>query len=351
MKKIISLLLAMLMALSLAACGSSGSAASSGASASASQTASNVANDPKVTLTYAEVNPQDSLMGSTADAFKQKVEELTGGSVTIDVQYSGVLGAEANVLDNMIGGGGTIDIARVATFSLTSYGAKETSLLSVPYTFVNRAHFWKFAASDLGAQILNEPEKVGLGIRGLFYAEEGFRHFFFKDPVTGIQDLAGKKIRVSNDPTMTGMVQGLGASPTVVSFTELYTSLSSGVVDGAEQPIANYKSNAFNEVAPYMILDGHTLGCAEVIVTDAAWGKLTDAQKAAVQEAGKYASDFNANLSEKNENDCIDALKAAGVTFIQVTDIQAWKDACKDIIAQCTQGMETEYQAICDMAK
>ena len=251
----------------------------------------------------------------------------------------------------MIGGGGTIDIARVATFSLTSYGAKETSLLSVPYTFVNRAHFWKFAASDLGTQILNEPEKVGLGIQGLFYAEEGFRHFFFKDPVTGIQDLAGKKIRVSNDPTMTGMVQGLGASPTVVSFTELYTSLSSGVVDGAEQPIANYKSNAFNEVAPYMILDGHTLGCAEVIVTDAAWGKLTDAQKAAIQEAGKYASDFNANLSEKNENDCIDALKAAGVTFIQVTDIQAWKDACKDIIAQCTQGMETEYQAICDMAK
>lgn len=352
MKKIVSLLLAMLMALSLAACGSSGSAASSGASASASKSASNdVANDPKVTLTYAEVNPQDSLMGSTADAFKQKVEELTGGSVTIDVQYSGVLGAESDVLDTMIGGGGTIDIARVATFSLTSYGAKETSLLSVPYTFENRAHFWKFAASDLGTQILNEPEKVGLGVRGLFYAEEGFRNFFFKDPVTGIQDLAGKKIRVSNDPTMTGMVQGLGASPTVVSFTELYTSLSSGVVDGAEQPIANYKSNAFNEVAPYMILDGHTLGCAEVIVTDSAWGKLTDAQKAAIQEAGKYASDFNANLSEKNENDCIDALKAAGVTFIQVTDIQAWKDACKDVIAQCTQGMETEYQAICDMAK
>lgn len=353
MKKMLSLLLAMTMALSLAACGSSGGAAQSGSSASGSGSASqsSAPSDPKVTLTYAEVNPEDSLMGSTAKAFKDKVEELTGGSVTIDVQYSGVLGAESDVLDTMLGGGGTIDIARVATFSLTSYGAKETSLLSVPYTFESRDHFWKFAASDLGKQILNEPEEAGLGVRGLFYAEEGFRNFFFKDAVSGISDLAGKKIRVSNDPIMTGMVKGLGASPTVVSFTELYTSLSSGVVDGAEQPIANYKSNAFNEVAPYMILDRHTLGCAEVIMSDAAWDKLTDTQKSAVQEASTYASNFNAQQSEKIENDCISALKTSGVTFVEVTDIQAWKDACKDIISQSTKGMEADYQAICDMAK
>lgn len=351
-RKLISALLTLTLILGLAACGSSGSAATAtpAPTAAPTETPGGVANDPKVTLTYAEVNPEDSLMGSTAKAFKEKVEELTGGSVTIDVQYSGVLGAEGDVLDTMIGGAGTVDIARVATFSLTSFGAKRTSLLSVPYTFEGREHFWKFASSDLGKELLNEPSEVGLGIHGLFYAEEGFRNFFFKDSISGISDLAGTKIRVSTDPTMTGMVEGLGASPTVVAFTELYTSLSSGVVDGAEQPIVNYQSNAFYEVAPYMILDRHTLGCAEVIITDSAWAKLTDAQKAAVEEAGRYASDFNANLSETTENECADELKGKGVTFVEVTNMQEWKDACADIIAACTKGMESDYQAICGMA-
>lgn len=306
------------------------------------------ADDP-VTLVYAEVNPEDSLMGQTANAFKEKVEELTEGSVKVDIQYAGVLGDEATVLDTMIGGGGTVDVARVATFSLTNYGAKRTSLLSVPYTFSGREHFWKFANSDLGAELLKEPADTGLGIEGLFYVEEGFRHFFTNAEITGMKDLEGMKLRVSNDPIMNGMVDGLGASPTVVAFGELYSALSSGVVDGAEQPIVNYKSNAFNEVAPYMIKDGHTLGCAEVLITDAAKAKLSEEQFAAVQEAGKYASDFNANLSASIEDDCVKALEEAGVTFVDVTDLKEWQDACADIIGKSTEGFEEDYQAILAM--
>jgi len=251
----------------------------------------------------------------------------------------------------MIGGTGTIDIARISTFSLNNYGAKKTSLLSVPYTFENRAHFWKFAASEEGAKLLSEPAELGLGITGLFYVEEGFRHFFFTKEIASMADLTGKKIRVSTDPTMTGMVEGLGASPTVVAFGELYTALSSGVVDGAEQPIANYQSNKFYEVAPYMILDGHTLGNGEVIITEAALAKLTDNQKAALTQASKVAREFNAGLSEENEQKCLEEMKANNVTFVEVTNVQEWKDACAKIIATCIAGMETEYQAICDLAK
>lgn len=181
--------------------------------------------------------------------------------------------------------------------------------------------------------------------------EEGFRHFFFKDAVAGIDDLAGKKLRVSNDPIMTGMVNGLKANPTVVAFGELYQSLSSGVVDGAEQPIVNYQSNAFHEVAPYMLLDGHTLGCAEVIITDNAWGKLSAEQQEAVIEAGKAASEFNAAKSAEIEAQCMEELKAAGVTFVDVADKAVWQEACADIISQYTEGLEAEYQAIQDMAK
>ena len=344
-KKLNAVVLAMLLVLSLAACSKEKSDLES------SKTDTPAATDAKVTLVYAEVNPAESLMGKTAIEFKTKVEELSGGTVTVDLHFGGVLGAEGDVLDTMIGGADTIDMSRISAFSLNSYGTKLSSLLSVPYIVSNRDHFWAIAASDYGQAVLDEPKELGLGVRGLFFAEEGFRNLFFKDEIKSIEDINGKKIRVSTDPIMMGMIEGLGGSPTAIAFTELYSSLSSGVVDGAEQPIANYQSNSFNEVAPYMILDGHTMGAAEVIITDTAWAKLSEAQQKAVVEAGEAASKFNAGLSEENENKCIEELKAEGVTFVEVTDLQPWRDACADTIATATAGMEDYVKQIQDLSK
>ena len=344
-------------ALALTACGgSSNSAAStstaaSSTAASAAGDATAAANDPKVTLVYAEVNPLDTIVGQTATHFKEKVEELTGGSVVIDVQASGVLGSENDVLDTMLGGGGTIDISRISAFALTSYGAEKSVLLSIPYTFANRDHFWKFADSDLAPEFLMEPHDNGLGVRGLYYGEEGFRHFFTVKEVKGLDDLKGMKLRVSNDPIMNGMVEGLGASPTVVSFNELYSALQTGVVDGAEQPIANYSSNAFQEVAPNLILDGHTLGAIQVIITDEAWDKLTEEQQNILMEAGKVASEFNRTISEEAENKVLDELKADGINVVEVPDIKPWQDACKGIIESSTKDQAELYQQILDMNK
>lgn len=305
--------------------------------------------DSQVTLVYAEVNPLDTIVGQTDSAFKEKVEELSGGSIKIDLQASGVLGSENDVLDNMLGGGGTIQMSRISAFALTSYGAEKSVLLSVPYTFAGREHFWKFANSDLAPEFLMEPHDNGLGVRGLFYGEEGFRHFFTAKPVAAVEDLKGTKLRVSNDPIMTGMVSGLGANATVVSFNELYSALQTGVVDGAEQPIANYKSNAFPEVAPNLILDGHTLGAIQVIITDDAWDSLTENQQKAMTEAAQYASDFNRKISEEAENKVLDELKAAGVNVVEVADITLWQEACKDIISSSTASQAELFQQILDM--
>ena len=251
----------------------------------------------------------------------------------------------------MLGGGGTIYMSRISAFALTSYGAEKSVLLSVPYTFVNREHFWKFADSELAPEFLMEPHDNGLGVRGLFYGEEGFRHFFTVKPVNGLEDLKGMKLRVSNDPIMNGMVAGLGANATVVSFNELYSALQTGVVDGAEQPIANYQSNAFPEVAPNLILDGHTLGAIQVIITDDAWDKLTPEQQDVLTEAGKYASEFNRKISEEAENKVLDELKANGVNVVEVEDKTPWQEACKDIIESSTKDNAELYQQILDMAK
>ena len=351
MKKMLSALLASLMLLSLAGCGGSSSAPaqSSPAPAQSAAASGDVSSDPKVTLVYAEVNPADTIVGQTAAHFKERVEELSGGSITIDVQYSGVLGSENDVLDAMLGGSTSIDMSRISAFALNSYGAQKSMLLSIPFTFENRQHFWNFANSDLAAEFLNEPQELGLPLRGIFYGEEGFRHFFTVEPISGIEDLAGMKLRVSNDPIMNGMVQGLGAAPTVVSFGELYSALQTGVVDGAEQPIANYKSNAFNEVANNLILDGHTLGAIQCVITDHAWAKLTPAQQEVIMQAGRDTQEFNAGLSESAENMVLDELKAAGCNVVEVADKSVWADACKTVIEENTKSQAELYQKILDL--
>ena len=342
-------------ALALTACGGSGNstAASTATSAAASTApagdAAAAASDPKVTLVYAEVNPLDTIVGQTGSHFKEKVEELTGGSVVVDVQASGVLGSENDVLDAILGGSTSIDISRISAFALTSYGCNKSKLLSIPFTFENRAHFWNFANSELAPEFLNEPQELGLPVRGIFYGEEGFRHFFTVKPVSGIADFKGLKLRVSNDPVMNGMVEGLGANPTVVSFGELYSALQTGVVDGAEQPIANYKSNAFPEVANNLILDGHTLGAVQAVITDNAWNKLTENQQAAVMEAAADTQAFNADLSETAEKKVLDELKSSGCNVVDVPDKTPWQEACAKVISENTSDQAELYQKLLDM--
>ena len=342
-------------ALALTACGgSSNSTAASTATSAAASTApagdaAAAASDPKVTLVYAEVNPLDTIVGQTGSHFKEKVEELSGGSVVVDVQASGVLGSENDVLDAILGGSTSIDISRISAFALTSYGCNKSKLLSIPFTFNNRAHFWNFANSDLAPEFLNEPQELGLPVRGIFYGEEGFRHFFTVKPVSGIADFKGLKLRVSNDPVMNGMVEGLGANPTVVSFGELYSALQTGVVDGAEQPIANYKSNAFPEVANNLILDGHTLGAVQAVITDNAWNKLTENQQAAVMEAAADTQAFNADLSETAENKVLDELRSSGCNVVDVDDKAPWQEACAKVISENTSDQAELYQQLLDM--
>ena len=135
----------------------------------------------------------------------------------------------------------------------------------------------------------------------------------------------------------------------VVSFGELYSALQTGVVDGAEQPIANYKSNAFPEVANNLILDGHTLGAIQAVITDAAWNKLTENQQKVIMEAGKYTQEFNATLSADAEAKVLEELKADGCNVVEVTDLAPWQEACSKVIEENTADQAELYQQIKDL--
>lgn len=300
-----------------------------------------------VTLTYAEVNPvEGTVVGDVALAFKDKLEELSGGAVLVDIQASGVMGDEKTVLANILGGDTSVDVVRISAFALNQYGAVKSVFLTLPYVFTSEEHYWKFVESDLAKEMLAEAKEAGLPFNGLAYGEEGFRHFFSKSEVKTIEDLKGLKIRVSDDPIMTGMIAGLGAAFTPVSFGELYSALQTGVVDAAEQPITNYLSNSFQEVAPYLLKDGHTLGTIELITTDAALAKLTEEQQAMVQEAADYAMQVCKESVIAKQAEAEQKLIEAGATITEVEDKTPWQEATKAVLEENIAGMEDIYDAI-----
>ena len=275
--------------------------------------------DP-ITLTYAEVNPvpatleenneSGSVVSDVAWAFKTKLEELSNGEILVDLQGGGVMGPEKDVLANILGGDTSVDIVRISAFALNQYGAKKSVFLTLPYVFSSEEHYWKFTKSDLAKEMLAEAKEVGQPWTGLAYGEEGFRHFFSKVDIKTIDDLKGLKIRVSDDPIMTGLLQGLGAAFTPVSFTELYSALQTGVVDCAEQPITNYLSNSFQEVAPYMLM----AECEKSVIArqEAAYNKLVE----------------------------------MGCTVNEVEDKTVWQEATKAVLEANIAGMEDIYEAI-----
>lgn len=353
MKKILSIILIAVLLVAMAGCGA---AESSGVNVSNRDTENtetaqetNDAPQEKITLVYAEVNPLNTIAGQTAKAFKEKVEKLSNGMIVIDVQHSAVLGSENEVLESILEDSGTIDMARISAFALTNYGGEKSKLLSLPYTFASREHFWNFATSELATEFLLEPSENGGNVRGLFYGEEGFRHFFSTESLETLEDLQGLNIRVSEDPVMVQLVECLGASPKEVPFGDLYTAFSRGEIDAAEQPLSNYQSNAFNEVAGNVILDGHTLGAIQVVIAESAWQKLTAEQQDILMQASAYASVMNRTISERMEIEVLQELEESGCNIVEVSDIESWKNAVEPLIKEQTEGLEEVYQQILSM--
>lgn len=306
--------------------------------------------DKAVTLVMAEVNPPETIAGQMDYAFKQKVEELSNGTITIDLQCSGILGDVDSVMELMLKPNSTIQIHRMSAVNMAAHGCIKSSLLSVPFTFSSREHFWRFAESASAQEILDEPEELGFGMRGLFFGEEGFRHFFSSKDIRTVEDFAGLKIRGTNDDAMQGLIAGLHAESVPVGFSDLYARFLTHDIDVAEQPMANYLANHFNEVAPYMLLDGHTLGVMETVITLEAWNTLSTRQQQILLEAGKYASDFCRQLSKQEEERVRAELLAQGATITEVDDIAPWQAACADVIQAASAVDPLLHQEILNLA-
>jgi len=313
-----------------------------------------MAEAPEYTFTYAELNGDDNINSRVGYKFAEYVDELSEGRIKIDVFTASQLGDEITCLNALQMGGGTVDFYRGNTNSLGDYGIKKMNLFGLPYIFTSREGMWKVLDDEnLGQAFLNEGAEVGAGFVGIAYTDEGARNTFTSMEISSIADLKGKKIRVPETTLMMDTMSALGAEPTPISYSELYSSIQTGVVDGGENGYPGYDSNKFYEVAPYYLLDGHTFCPGVTLMAEARWNELSEEDQALLKEAGAKASAWNKEQIEAEEAELRKALEEKGVTIIDVPaeDMAAAQEACKDVWAGYSEGVEEELQAIVDIQK
>lgn len=299
----------------------------------------------KIKLTYAELNPDGHPMADIAYYFAEQVKEISGGKMTIEVYTSGILGSGKENLQSLQTGGGSVDLYRGNTNELSDYNCKKLSLFGMPYTFRDREHLWNVIESEIGLEYLKEPQEAGTNMVGLFYTEEGARNFFTTDAIKDMASMKGLKLRVPKTEVMSDTVKALGVEPTPIDWGELYNSLQTGVVDGAEQPLAGYYNNKFYEVAPYYILDGHTYSPGIVLMAEAVWNKLSEAQQNVLVEAGNATQQFNKSNAAKVDRETLIKIREVA-NVIEVADASPWQNATAPVIAKYIAGLETEMDAI-----
>ena len=299
------------------------------------------------TLRYAELNPDGHIMDLCGDHFADLVKQKSGGRITIQVFPSGQLGDEKTMYQT-VQMGGTIDICRANTNSLGDFGVKKLTLFGLPFIFRDRTHLWNVLNSEIGKEFLHEPEDLNTGFHGLFYLDEGSRNFFTvkNKPVKDISDFKGLKLRVPTTELMTETVAAMGVQSTPISFSELYSALQTGTVDGAEQPHSGYFSNRFYEVAPNYILSGHTYSPSIVIMSQSCWDKLDEEARKIIMEASAETMAWNKANIEKLDNELLENIKKAGANVVEVADKTPYVNATKSVSEKYAKGYESYFNAI-----
>ena len=261
-----------------------------------------------------------------ADHFAKLVAEKSGGEMEVQVFPSSQLGSQKDMTEGLIYG--TIDMVLTGTADLGQFQPK-MSLFDLPFLFKDREHAYK-ALDTVGMELGKDLEPRGLKLLG--YMENGIRHLTNNvRPVKAPADMAGLKIRVMSNKIYIETIKSLGGSPTPMAFGELYSAMQQGTVDGQENPSAHIYTKRFFEVQKYASLTAHAYAPEPVLISMITWGRLSDAQKAIIQEAAKEAIAWQRDLSTKEDNEYWDKIKATGKIEVIEVDRKPFMEATQPV--------------------
>ncbi|QTQ11597.1 DctP family TRAP transporter solute-binding subunit [Treponema parvum] len=255
--------------------------------------------------------------------WKEYVEQESKGSMTVTLYPSSQLGTKDNIIDQAVNGEPVITLANGAFFQ--DRGVKDFGIVFAPYLFGSWDDFKKLMASDWWKQKCDELEKQ-CNLKILTSWNYGVRHTITKAPVKTPEDLKGKKIRVPNNVIQVRGTAALGATPTPMSLGDVYTALQQGVIDGLENPLPVILNGAFQEVAKYLILDGHIYDETCWITGTKFYEKLSPEQQKILVDCGNKAGVYNNQQLDSLTQDALNKLKDAGVVVTNI-DLEAFRKA------------------------
>lgn len=266
-----------------------------------------------MTLKLGHLANEENTWHKASVKFAEEVEALTEGRIAVEVFPNESLGKEMDLINGMQLG--TADLT-ISGESLQNW-APMAALLAIPYGYKSLAHMDEVAGGEVGDQIKAQIiDKAG--VRPLAYFARGARNLTSNRAIASPDELDGLKMRVPNVPLFVDTWKALGAQPTPMAFSEVFTSLQNGTIDAQENPLALIKSANFNEVQSHVNLTEHVRSWIYLVVSELTWNKLSDDDKTALQEAASRAQAHERELFSTDELALRAELEDKGMTFVDV---------------------------------
>ena len=276
-------------------------------------------------LKFGHVGAPGSLFEASVNEFAKRANEKLAGKAKVVTFGSSQLGKDKELLQKLKLG--TVNFALPSTVMSTV--ADEFGLFEMPYLVKDRGHMGRIEKEIFWAKLAPAAEAKGYKILAVW--ENGFRHITNNErPITKPDDLKGIKLRTPKGAWRVKMFKSYGANPTPMSFSEVFTALKTGVIDGQENPFAQIYSAKFQEVQKYLSLSGHVYTPAYVAVGKSKWESLPADVREVLEQTAKETQAYVYETAAMMESDLLAKLKAGGMQ-VNEPDKAAFVAASKGI--------------------
>jgi tripartite ATP-independent transporter DctP family solute receptor len=273
------------------------------------------------TIKYGLNSPEGHPAVAGMKKFAELVAAKSGGKIKVQLFLNGSLGSDQATLSALKGG--TVEMA-VMNSGILASEVKALEVFDFPFLFNNEKEADAVVDGPIGKKM--HAALLDKGIVGLAYQELGFRNITTgKRALNKVDDIAGLKLRVIPNTINVDWVKALGANPTPMPFTEVYSALEQGAIDGQENPISVIAANKFWEVQKFVGLTNHQYNPQSVIFSKKVWDTLSAADKKIIEDAALEAAIVQREAARASVAANLELLKKNGMTVTQFAPAEVTK--------------------------
>lgn len=265
-----------------------------------------------IVIKFSHVVASSTPKGKAAEFFAKRADELTKGKVKVEVYPNSALYKDKEEMEALQMGSVQMLAPSLAKFG--PLGVKEFEAFDFPFIFDDTADLHKITQGTIGAGLLAKLEPKG--IKGLSFWDNGFKSFSANTPIKSPADLKAKKMRIQSSKVLDEEMRSVGALPQVMAFSEVYQALSTGVVDGTENPISNFYTQKMHEVQKHLTLTNHGYLGYAVIVNKKFWDELPADVRGQLEKAMKEATIYANKIAQEENDNALAEVKKSGKTEV-----------------------------------